>query len=268
MARALSHLHSLIRGSVGGLTYFSNQFHQICMRQRTAPVQPNTAWQTGIRSAFDAAESIWETLTEPERDDWRFYATTCIYPGPAGPYAVPGRQLMVGTLALALYAEGISPGLFNLDNLAPAIAGWFNPGPVTPATYGGLTQGIAVSVGVPTGRSAIAVVDVSIAFNPTRTRFKGPWISPQKTLMVLPPASSTKINIDRPIGTLGKAIFTRTRLFTAEAAVDVDEPHALAFPVYLRHICEVPPVNGNDKPPEDATTPPAAAKKKVANIAK
>jgi len=84
--------------------------------------------------------------------------------------------------------------------------------------------------------------------------------------MVLPPASSTKINIDRPIGTLGKAIFTRTRLFTAEAAVDVVEPHALAFPVYLRHICEVKPPPNGPAPPEDLSITPATAKKKVAKV--
>lgn len=250
MAYAVSHLMSLMRGSVAGVTYLSNQFHQIVMRQRTSPVQPNTAWQVGIRTAFNAAESIWEGLTEAQRDDWRFYALSCVYPGPGGDYNVPGRQLFIGTLALVLYADGISPDTFITDVSAPLIAGWFNPSLVQAGTYSGLSQGIQVDVGIPTGRAALAVVDISIAYNPTRTRFKGPWISSQKTIALAPAAATTFIPIDRAIGTIGQAIFSRTRIFTAAADPGVPEPHSLAFPVHLRHICEAapaPPLGGSKK---------------------
>lgn len=258
MARALSHLHSLIRGSVGGLTYFSNQFHQICMRQRTAPVQPNTPYQTGIRTAFDHAESYWEAITQAWRDAWDDYAVTCVYPGPAGPYTVPGRQLFVGTLALAIYADAIKPAEFGIFLEAPVVSGWFNPGTIAAATYSGETQGIALSISIPEGREAVAVVDLSIAFNLTRTRYKGPWITTAKTIEATAPGH-LHIDIDRPAGTLGKAIFTRTRSFTATLGIPASEPHALAFPAFLRHICEEAPINGNDKP---AAAKKATAKKK------
>lgn len=247
MARALSHLHSLIRGSVGGLTYFSNQFHQICMRQRTAPVQPNTPFQTGIRTAFNAAEAAWESLSEQARTDWADYAATCVYPGPAGDYTVPGRQLMIGTLALAFYADGIQPEEFVVHASAPIIAGWFNPASIHVGIYVGETQGIAVVISNQTGREAVAVVDVSIAFNLTRNRYKGPWQSASK-IVAITGLGSKIATIDRPAGTLGQAIFTRTRVFSAAPFGETPAPHSLAFPAFLRHICAEPPVNGIDSP--------------------
>jgi len=260
MARALSHLHSLIRGSVGGLTYFSNQFHQICMRQRTAPVQPNTPWQSGIRTAFNVAEAAWEALTSQQRDDWNDYAATCVYPGPAGPYSVPGRQLMVGTLALAYYNLGIKPGEFYALTTAPVIAGWYNPGAVIAVDYTGTTQGIAVQVVIPAPSGAAIFIDVSIAFNHTRNRYKGPWISSAKHIAFLLLGLNT-INIDRPEGTAGKIIFSRTRLITAQTIEPNAIPHRLAFPVILRHTC-LTVANGNNG--EKPAKTKSRAKKKPA----
>lgn len=248
MAYALSHIFSLQRGSVGGITYFANQFHQICMRQRTSPVQPNTAYQVGVRTAFDQAEALWDALSPAARDDWQFYANSCIYPGPAGPYTVPGRQLMIGTIALAAYANAINPGIFSMTTLAPVISGWYNPGPITVAGYGGLAQGIGIEVQNDTGREGIAVVDVSIGFNLTRNRYKGPWISSAKTVIAVATPGLTHIDIDRPAGTLDKIIFSRSRLFSAGLPTEPVEHHSLAFPVILRHVCEEVPPPGSAQP--------------------
>lgn len=255
MAYALSHLHSLVRGSVGGLTYFANQFHQICMRQRTAPVQPNTPFQTGIRTAFNAAEATWEALTPALRQEWVDYAATCVYPGPAGPYTVPGRQLMIGTLALAYYADAIQPSEFKPCITAPTVAGWYNPASIQTSIYNGGTQGIALSIDTGPGFEAAAVVDVSIAFNVTRNRYKGPWQSAVKTIVQWGPGSKL-VEIDRPAGTVGKIIFTRTRVFTAAPHLETGIPHALAFPAYLRHTCEEgPPKDLKGKPPATKVKP-------------
>lgn len=264
MAYVLSHMHSLIRGSVGGVTYLANQFHQIVMRARTAPVQPNTAFQVGIRTAFDAAEASWLALSEANRDDWRFYALSCVYPGPAGDYTVPGRQLFVGTLALAIYANAIEPQVLIVTDAPPVVAGWLNVGPIEVGIYTEQNVGITVVVQNPSGQPCCAVVDVSIAFNLTRTRYKGPWISGAKVVRIVPPGSSV-IEIERPLGTLGKAIFTRTRCFSSEDFGEPALPHRLAFPVHLRHICAEPPINGNGND-ETASTKKAkkvATKKKA-----
>lgn len=267
MAYALSHIFSLQRGSVGGITYFANQFHQICMRQRTAPVQPNTPFQSGIRSAFNAAEHRWESLSPLGRQNWADYAATCIYPGPAGPYSVPGRQLFIGTLGLALYIDGVFPDHLELANVVPAIAGWYNPGIIEAAAYTGATQGVGVDITFPAGRFAVAAVDCSIAFNLTRNRYKGPWQSSAKAISPVSQAVRVHVNIDRPEGTIGKAIFTRTRCFTAAPDGQPEASHSLAFPVFLRHICTVPIGNGNGESAARTTTAKKTAKKKKAKTA-
>lgn len=267
MAYVLSHIHSLMRGSVGGATYLANQFHQIVMRARTAPVQPNTVYQEGIRTAFNVAENFWEQCTQEQRDAWADYAATCVYPGPAGPYTVPGRQLFVGTLALAKYAEAIKPVTFAIIRTAPPVAGWFNPGGIVVSEYGGASQGIAVTIQNPTDRSAVAVIDVSIAFNLTRNRFKGPWISQAKTILLVPEMTNVPVYIDRPLGTVGKAIFSHTRMFTAGATPTPPIAHALAFPVFLRHICELGPALASTSSTPGSRTTKKVAKKKQAKVA-
>lgn len=240
--RFLSQVYTIARGSVGGITYTANQWHQLIARARTSPVQPGTPFQTGIKSAFDIADDDWRVLSEPVKDDWRNYAQTCTYQGPLGSYTVPGRQLFIGTTALVKYTRGIAPLLgINYDNIAPVIAGFLNPGSVLVATYGGLTQGIAISIGLAPGDTAIAVIDHSVAFNQTRNRFKGPWISNDKTVGLLAGGATTTFNINLVPGTLQQAMFTRTRIFSASVSPDPAVKHRISALFYLRHIVEAAP---------------------------
>lgn len=238
--RFLSQVYTIGRGSVGGITYFANQFHQLLARARTSPVQPNTPYQTGIRSAFDGADALWLGLTPAEREAWEDYAPTVQYQGPLGPYTVPGRQLFIGTLALSTYANAIFPDVFEVSTDPPVVAGRFNPGDVQASGYTGATQGIAISLDNPSADLAIVVTDVSLAFNVTRNRYKGPWLSSAKHLETIP-LGPHSFNIDRPVGTVGKAIFTRTRCFTAAPHPTAGTPHRLSADFFLRHICEVTP---------------------------
>ena len=240
MARIISPVWSQIRGSIAGITYFTNQFHQIVARQRTNPVQPNTPRQTGIRSAFDISDQLWLGLTDEQRSLWDDYAATVEYMGPLGSYTVPGRQLFIGTLALANYADALFPDTFEVDTSPPAVAGRFNPGQLIDTPYTGATQGIAIALDNPGPELAIVVSDVSIAFNVTRNRFKGPWISSAKHLETVP-LGPHSFNIDRPTGTLGKAVFSRTRIFSAAPHPASPVPHRMSVDFYLRHIVAEPP---------------------------
>ena len=241
--RFLSQVYTIARGSVGGITYTANQWHQLIARARTSPVQPGTPFQTGIRTAFDGADGSYRLLSAADKDDWEFYAQTCVYTGPLGNYTVPGRQLFIGTIALVQYADNI-PGAPAIQTITtpPLIAGWYNPGQVLVGLYGGVSQGIAIDVTNPTDDPGIAVVDVSIAFNTTRNRYKGPWISPAKTVIAVSAGATTHIEIDRPPGTTGKVIFSRTRMFSAEVSPETPIPHRLSSVSHLRHISvEGPP---------------------------
>lgn len=244
MAYAVSLLHSLIRGSTGGLTYFSNQFHQICVRARTSPVQPNTPFQSGIKTAFDYADSQWTALSDADRALWENYAATCVYQGPAGPYTVPARQLFIGTLGLANYINGVFPAFFLRTTIPPLVNGFYNPGPFTVESYSGGSQGIDLGVFTPADEWSVIVVDTSIGFDATRLRYKGPWVSSRKYIQLLPPSAANAVSVDLPIGLVGKTIFSRSRVFTATGAADVAIPHRMAVPVILRHVCETSGNNG------------------------
>lgn len=176
MARIISPVWSQIRGSIAGTTYLSNQFHQIVARQRTNPVQPNTNYQTAIRTALNAASVLWQGLTDDQRADWENYSATCQWPGPLGSYTIPGRQMFIAVHSMRLYliARGI---VFTGSVLtAPLVAGFLgidsvaaSSGPSVPGT------GIKITAGNPNVSTIVVWANRSIAWNPSRLRFKGPW---------------------------------------------------------------------------------------------
>jgi len=125
MARMLGIHASIIRGSVGGNTFTANRNHQIVIRQRTAPVQPNTTFQAQVKSAFAAAVVAWETATPVARQQWNAYAQTVTLQGPLGPYQPSGRDLAIAQYAYTQWMQniaGISP-LGGASMLAPSSAG-------------------------------------------------------------------------------------------------------------------------------------------------
>lgn len=64
-----------ISGSVGGNTYSRNRFGRY-MRQKSIPVNPNTAGQQSVRNALGALTTIWSsTLTAVQRTAWNLYAS-------------------------------------------------------------------------------------------------------------------------------------------------------------------------------------------------
>lgn len=63
-----------IRGSQGG-TVFSRNRHGQYTRQRSTPVNPNSARQIASRERFNTLATYWrDTLTQAQRDGWDAYA--------------------------------------------------------------------------------------------------------------------------------------------------------------------------------------------------
>ena len=58
-----------LRGKINGTVHSKNRFTQY-MRNKTSPVNPQTASQSGVRSAFAAWTQGWRSLTQLERDSW------------------------------------------------------------------------------------------------------------------------------------------------------------------------------------------------------
>src|SRR3989304_3521663 len=126
MARMLSQVATIMRGSVGGLTYSANQFHQITIRARTAPVQPGTNRQQEIRNSLSAASLRWkDVLDASERAKWDNYAPTCVYSGPMGTYVVPGRSLYIAGRGLMENIFTNYGGIGALSDAEPSQPGFY-----------------------------------------------------------------------------------------------------------------------------------------------
>jgi len=229
MAKFLSQVYTLIRGSVGGVTYTANQFASLIAKARVSPVNPATVNQGVIRSALAQASGAWKQLTPIQRDAWDAYADTCEFSGSMGTYKIPGRQMFVAVISLAQYID--ARDLYDLSVLPtpPVVPGFFSPGPIavdipqTPSVVG-----ICLRISNQTGVDGVALVERSIPFNQTRQRFKGPFLSESAQAIVIPNGTSTFVEF---VGLAEDyAYFTRIRLLTEEA------PFRMSAKYIFRHV--------------------------------
>lgn len=224
--RLLSHVWSIARGSVAGITYSANQWHQIIARARTSPVQPNTNLQSTMRAAFSYAQVQWLALSDAQRLAWGAYALTCVYSGPMGNYTIPGRQMFTSCISLANYINTrgllamilgfnspIIPGFLNLSNVKEGLA-------IVPQT------GICVDVENNTGETLAIFAQRSVAFNSSRMRYKGQWANDSEQAISLATATAGKINFSGL--TVGKIYFVRIR------GVSKQSPHRISAEYIVR----------------------------------
>jgi len=190
-----SHIASVMRGSVGGITYLANQFHQIVARTRTAPVDPNTTAQQYMKNAVSYASVLYENLSDANKLAWNNYASTVTFSGPFGNYNVPGRQLCVGNVAVAYYLgqQGVLIG--SPDATPPT-----NPGKValtSIATQAPTSVGTGIELtfyNAEASETIIAYAEISPKQNSGRLRYKGPFIT--STLDTDAPSSSSAGSIE------------------------------------------------------------------------
>lgn len=228
MAKILSQVDTIRRGSVGGITYTANQWHQIIARQRTAPVDPATNNQTIIRTVVSQLSAAWENQTDEVRQAWDDYAATCVYQGPLGTYTIPGRQMFIACLSIPGYCQSRGLHPFGAVFTPPAIPGFYNPGPVyvsDPTTPG---IHIALSVLNETGEDGVALIQRSFAFPASRNRFKGPFLSHTAVAVDIPDGAATLVEL--PVPTPDLIYFTIIRLVTELPPYRISSQH------YLRHV--------------------------------
>jgi hypothetical protein len=231
MARFLSQVYTLIRGSVGGVTYTANQFQSLIAKARVSPVNPATVNQGIIRSALAQASGAWKQLTQSGRDAWDAYADTCEFTGPMGTYKIPGRQMFVAVISLAQYINARELYSLTVTPTAPAIPGFFSPGPFSIVPPSSIGTGIGLSISNTTGTDGIVLIERSIAFNATRERYKGPFLSDTAQVVAIPSGASTTVEfLDLAEDYV---YFTRCRLLTDEA------PFRMSASYIFRHIAEV-----------------------------
>ena len=215
MAKFLSQIMTIARGSVGGVTFTANQFQQLIMRAKTAPVNPSSSVQSSIRSAFAQACSRWAILTDEQRQAWSDYAETLQFTGPLGPYTMPGRQVMVGNLTLVLYGNNYLETPLVPIWTAPTTPGFtaFSDVKPVPVTTG---VGVALTITNTTGKDMHALVERSIAFPASRNLFKGPFLSSSAQFVPCPDPTSVLLEFKNL--EVGAVYFMRVRGVQTETA--------------------------------------------------
>lgn len=251
MARLLSIVASVIRGSIGGITYSSNQFHQIIARARTAPVNPNTSNQTTIRSAFNVASQVWKVMATPVRTAWNEYAETLTYEGPLGPYTMPGRQVCIGNLALAGYIATRELYALTPSTAGPVTPGFLDIGNIICLASGAGETGFRISVENPNLFDIVVFAQRSVAFGTSRYRFKGPYLSDTDVAQKI--ESQTTGAIEFYNLTKDAVYFVHLRGITESG------PYKISTDYFLRCISVETPI-ADPKPPQ---APSGSSKKKV-----
>lgn len=211
MARMLSQVATIIRGSVGGLTYLSNQYHQIVMRARTAPVQPVSIYRTAIKAAFAFAQGLWDGATQSDRDRWQTYAANTPYTGPLGQYSITGRQMFMASHALALYMNDIYSAGMATATTPPVVNGFLALGSITLNAPGAAGTGFNVSiVNILGNGDATALVEISPPFTQTRNQYKGPWLPAQSIIIPCTAGASGQADLVGLVS--GSVYFLKIRL--------------------------------------------------------
>ncbi len=105
-----------VSGSIGGTTFSHNRFGAY-KRNRSIPVNPNTARQVVARNAVRTLSIRWQTtLTQAQRDAWNVYAANVNWLNALGQTVkLTGLNHYVRTNAVRL------PFLFTRIDVAPAI---------------------------------------------------------------------------------------------------------------------------------------------------
>lgn len=226
-----SHIGSNLRGSVGGLTYTRTRTQAIVCRTRIAPVNSESENRSSIRGAMAECATIWLSLSTADRLAWQAYAATVTYTGPLGTYQLTGREMFNACYGLGLYARtrGISAVVEDPD--APLIPGRFNVSAPTAVPPSGPGTGVGISLNNPTTEDAAFLIQRSIAYNPTRLQYKGPWLPSVYTGTVVPAATGTITNFLSLVD--GMAYFFRVR------AIAADGPSRISNEWFIRGIAEI-----------------------------
>lgn len=196
MARMLSLEAAIVRGSIGGRTYLANQYHQIVIRQRTSPVNPNTSFQTMIRAAFANSSVLWNGLTDEERTAWDDYAASLVYQGPLGPYSLPGRNVFLSNITFGYYLNyrtGLPPTLYTQ---APELPGFCAITDIHTDVLSAPGIGFSLNCFNSDPDPLIVAAWRSRAFGPARMRFKGPFASHTLKTITVGPDSAGLIDFE------------------------------------------------------------------------
>jgi hypothetical protein len=177
MAKVLSPVWSIIRGSIAGTTYTANKYGSIIARQRVAPTNPGTNPQQIVRAAFTNALTKWRQQSDAVREAWNAYANTCTFEGPTGNYKIPGREMFVRTFTVVFWLNAeLSEGL-TLTYGAPTTPGLLSMVTLPVTAPASIATGYRINAGNNNGEDCILYAARSMAFNSTRNTYHGKFVN-------------------------------------------------------------------------------------------
>lgn len=210
MAKILSSPWSIIRGSIGGTTYFSGPHNAILARQRTSPVNPRTLYQQIIRGAMAAAQSIWQAGSAAERTAWNTYAQTVVYSGPLGNYTPSGIQMFHAALVLGKYMSQRFAAIITLNITAPVVSGLMLQSGIVVDVPSVAGTGFNMKIDNSDTEGAIALIRISPAYKQSRNFYKGPYDPAKEQILTVAAGTTTPVDI---LGLVeGMAYFVSSRL--------------------------------------------------------
>lgn len=174
--RMLSNIATIARGSVGNLTFTANQHHQIIVREKVTPADPNTSYQQKIRTGLTWAVQQWTLRSDAQRTAWDNYASGLLFPGPLGKYTLSGRSVYLGIMSLWRYlyltsGAGLAPN--HWPSPYPGFLGYKHLLVLPPDTAG---TGFDIRMRNPNPEAIQFLGCISPEFTATRNRYKGPFL--------------------------------------------------------------------------------------------
>lgn len=168
-----------LSGSIGSTTASRNKFGSY-FRSKVIPVNPNTLRQQDVRANFTSFVTAWtESLTEPQRVDWRNWATQTTIQGKDGnPIHITGQNAYIrfNTARLQIGGTRVDDGPTTFNNGPPVTS--------FQSTLAGIVGDIGAVAGVFSVTANIAGGtlsdgDLSVflgrPINASRVFFKGPY---------------------------------------------------------------------------------------------
>ena len=208
-----------ISGSIAGNTFARNRFGNY-VRNRTMPVNPNTALQSAVRSAMAAVTEMWYTqLSDAQRTAWATYAAAVKVKNRLGEdvYLTGFNHFIRSAMAIKTVGGTVvedAPTTLELPETDDNIVATYDESATSLSLA--YTTGLAYLSEVG-GYMAIFMGQPQIG---TRNFFKGPWrYIGCVTGAASPPASPKLITTPPFTITEGQKIWTKARIIRADGRV-------------------------------------------------
>ena len=208
MAKCKSALLTMIRGSLGGMTFLATQTQSMVVRARISPTQPHTSYQEQLKTAFKQAVSWYKASTQAVVDAWNSFASNLWLAGPMGPYQPTGRQLMVGNITMQQYlvARGCA-FTAAAHSMAIGAVGMFTLPTVTAIAPASGHTGFKIHVVNNDAGIGVFWCEISAVYSLTRNYFKGPFMA--STLLHADIAGAANTDFAFDVGPAGSVCWAR-----------------------------------------------------------